>query len=80
MGKLFFFALGVGATVFVVVKGRELARKATPQAVQESFAKKVSGLVDQASQFLSNVQEGSAQREAELRDELGIHDRDAHSA
>lgn len=80
MGKLFFFALGVGATVFVVVKGRELARKATPQAVQESFAKKVSGLVDQASQFLSNVQEGSAQREAELRDELGIHDRDAHRA
>lgn len=80
MGKLFFFALGVGATVFVVVKGRELARKATPQAVQESFAKKVSGLVDHASQFLSNVQEGSAQREAELRDELGIHDRDPHRA
>lgn len=72
MGKFLFFALGVGITVFVVVKGRELAQKATPQHLQDSAAKKVGKLADQVSEFISTVQESMAEREDEIRTELGM--------
>lgn len=74
MRSMFFFALGVGATVFVVVKGRELARKATPAHVQESLASKAGEALDQVSQFFATVKESMDEREAELRTELGIVD------
>ncbi|MBO1030156.1 hypothetical protein IPV09_02260 [Tessaracoccus sp. SD287] len=72
MGKFLFFALGVGITVFVVVKGREIAQKATPQHLQESAAKKVGSLADQVSEFIHTVQDSMAEREDELRTELGM--------
>ncbi|MGA4668486.1 hypothetical protein ACPCG0_01590 [Propionibacteriaceae bacterium Y1923] len=72
MGRFVFFVLGVGVTVFVVVKGRELARKATPQHLQESASQKFSQLVDQVGEFITTVQESMVEREDELRTELGM--------
>ena len=72
MGKFLFFALGVGVTVFVVVKGRQLAQKATPQHLRESAAKRVGRLADQVGEFFTTVQNSMTEREAELRHELGM--------
>ena len=72
MGKFLFFALGVGVTVFVVVKGRQLAQKATPQHLRESAAKRVGRLADQVGEFFTTVQDSMTEREAELRHELGM--------
>lgn len=72
MGRFVFFALGVGVTIFVVVKGRELARKATPQHLQESASQKFGQLVDQVGDFLTTVKDSMAEREEEIRSELGM--------
>ena len=77
MGKVFFFALGVGATVFVVVKGRELARKATPAHLQEQVNRRAQGLAEQAGGFLATLRTSMDERERELRHELGMDERTA---
>lgn len=72
MGRFVFFALGVGVTVLVVVKGRQLAQKATPQHLQESASRRIARLADQVGEFISTVQESMHEREDELRSELGM--------
>ncbi|MGA4507397.1 hypothetical protein ACQB6R_06745 [Propionibacteriaceae bacterium G1746] len=72
MGRFVFFALGVGVTVFVVVKGRELAKKATPQHLQDSASQRFSELIDQVGEFITTVQHSMTEREDELRTELGM--------
>lgn len=72
MRGLFFFGLGVGATVFAVVKGRELARKATPAHLQQTAASRANELLDQVSDFFTTVKTSMDEREGELRRELGM--------
>lgn len=72
MGKVVFFVLGVGITVLVVVKGRELMRKATPAGVQEQVAETAQSWQKRAAEFVSEVTSSMNQREAELREELGL--------
>ncbi|WP_203566415.1 hypothetical protein [Aestuariimicrobium ganziense] len=72
MGKLVWFTVGVGVTVFVVVKGKELMRKATPAGVQEQVAARTESLQHRASEFLSTFTEAMKSREDELRAELNM--------
>lgn len=72
MRKIFWFALGVGATAFVVVKGRQLLAKATPAGISQQVQHKAEGLGQQVSTFLSTVSAGMKEREVELRTELGL--------
>ncbi len=73
MGKrLFWFAVGVGLTALVVVKGREYYERFTPKGVAEQIDKTRTGLVDMVGEFLSTMSEAMETREGELREALGL--------
>lgn len=72
MKKLFWIAVGVGITVVVVVKGREIMRMATPQGVAEQASKVGRNIEGRVAQFVTDVQTHMSSREAELRDALGM--------
>jgi len=73
MGKrLFWFAIGVGITALVVVKGREYYQRYTPKGVAEQIEKSRTGLVDWVGEFISTVGEAMDAREGELREALGL--------
>ena len=73
MGKrLFWFAIGVGITALVVVKGREYYQRYTPKGVAEQIEKSRTGLVDWVGEFLSTMGEAMDAREGELREALGL--------
>ena len=81
--KVFWFSVGIGVGVFVVVKGRQYLRRATPAAVQERVTKSVStaatGAGERLTAFITDARAAMAEREAELRDTLGLseaHDPD----
>lgn len=70
MKRVFWIAVGVGVTIFVVVKGKELMQMATPKGVAEQTSKLGRKLGDRVIGFMDTVQEGMAEREAELREAL----------
>ena len=73
MGKrLFWFAIGVGLTALVVVKGREYYQRYTPKGVADSLEKSRTGLVDWVGDFVSTMGEAMDAREGELREALGL--------
>jgi len=73
MGKrLFWFAIGVGLTAVVVVKGREYYQRYTPKGVAESLEKGRTGLVDWVGDFISTLGDAMNAREGELREALGL--------
>ncbi len=73
MGKrLFWFAIGVGITALVVVKGREYYQRYTPKGVAEQIEKSRTGLVDWVGEFVSTMGEAMDAREGELREALGL--------
>lgn len=72
MKKFFWIAVGVGITVLVITKGKEIARRATPAGVAEQASKIGRSLEHRVTDFVHTVQENMAIREAELRDALDI--------
>jgi hypothetical protein len=73
MGKrLFWFAIGVGITALVVVKGREYYQRYTPKGVAEQIEKSRTGLVDWVGEFITTMGEAMDAREVELREALGL--------
>ena len=70
--RLFWFALGAGVAVFVFVKIRESLRRASPQAVGQRVADQAAGLGASARDFTDRVRAAMAEREAEIRTELGL--------
>lgn len=72
MKKLFWVAVGVGITVLVVVKGKELLHRATPQGVAEQAGKLGRSLGGRISDFVDTVSENMAAREAEIREALDM--------
>ena len=70
--RFFWFALGAGVAVFVVVKIRNVLRRATPQAVGQRVADQAAGLGASARDFTDRVRAAMAEREAEIRSELGL--------
>ncbi len=74
MRQVFWFTVGVGATVFIVIKVRGAMQKATPQALGQRVAGSAAGLGERAQDFAAQVRAGMAEREAELRETLGLAD------
>ena len=72
--RVFWFGVGAGAAVFVVVKVRTYARQATPQAVGHKVADSAAGITDSVRDFTARVRAAMAEREAELRDALTLPD------
>ena len=72
IGRFFWFALGAGVAIFVFVKIRNSLRRATPQAVGQRVVDQASGLGASARGFTDRVRAAMAEREAEIRTELGL--------
>ena len=74
MKRFLWFAVGVGVAVVVVWKGRALVKKWTPAGVAGQLDHARAGLTDSVSDFFATLNEAKTQREAELRDALGLDD------
>ena len=72
MRKVFWFAVGAGVTVFVVVKGRQLWQRATPQAIAQRASESAQGVSASVQDFVVRLRAAMAERETELRDTLGL--------
>jgi uncharacterized protein HemX len=70
--RLFWFALGAGVATFVFVKIRRALTKATPDAIGQRVADTAAGVGASARDFTERLRAAMAEREAELRDELGL--------
>jgi len=70
--RLFYIALGATAGVLVVRRVSAAANKWTP----EGIATQAGGVGDRVAQWWAEVQHFAAEREAELRDALGLEQED----
>ena len=68
MRRLFYVAFGAAAGVLVVRRLTEVANKWTP----EGIANQAGGVGDKLSLWWAEVQHHAAEREAELREALGL--------
>ena len=74
IGRIFWFLLGAGLAIFVFVKIRDALRQATPEAVGQRVADGAAGVGASARDFTERVRAAMAEREAEIRAELGLPD------
>lgn len=72
MKQLFWIAVGVGLSVLVVVKGREYLAKVTPKGFTDEVVAQGQGIVTRVREFVADIHSGMNEREAELRDALGM--------
>jgi hypothetical protein len=72
--RLFWFAIGAGVAVFVLVKIRGYVKKTSPDAIGRRVAESASGVSQSAQGFVDRLRAGMAERETELRESLGLPD------
>jgi Family of unknown function (DUF6167) len=72
--RLFWFAIGAGVAVFVIMRIRAYLKKARPEAIGHRVAESASGITESARGFVDRVRAGMAERETELRDTLNLPD------
>ncbi|MGB7964626.1 MAG: hypothetical protein WCF12_16915 [Propionicimonas sp.] len=73
MGRRFlWFTVGVGLTLFIVVKGREYYEKFTPKGVATQLDKTRAAATDWIGEFITTMGEAMDEREGELREALGL--------
>lgn len=73
MGKrLFWFTVGIGLAVVVVLKGKEYYERFTPKGVADQITRGRQGASDWMSNFFGDLNGAMAQREAELREATGL--------
>lgn len=72
MKRLFWFTVGVGVAVFVVVKGKELYHRYTPKGVVEQLDKAKDDAGSWIGDFFTTMGEAMDARESELREALGL--------
>ena len=70
--RVFYIALGATVGILVVRKASQAAQRFTPAGVQSSMTGALGGLGDAIREFGANVREGMAEREDQLRTELGL--------
>jgi hypothetical protein len=70
--RMFYLALGATVGVLVVRKASQAARRFTPAGVQSSVTGAFGGLGDSLRDFGASIREGMAEREDQLRTELGL--------
>ncbi|WP_375425107.1 DUF6167 family protein [uncultured Friedmanniella sp.] len=78
--RLLWFAVGAGFALWAWSKLRGYLRRASPEAVGQRVAESAAGLTDSARDFVDRVRAASAEREAELRDAVGLTDEPPHPA
>jgi len=71
-GRVFWFAVGAGVTIYVVVKARDYIDKHSPEALVDKVQQTVVDAGSSARAFAARVRAASAEREAELRETLGL--------
>lgn len=72
IGRLLFFVLGTLLGVFVVLRLRDLLRRSTPDAVADKVGQARDGLGERVGEFAATFRTAMHEREAELRDALGM--------
>ena len=70
MRRLFWVGFGAGAGIFVMRKATRTAEAYSP----EGLARSVAALGDSVRYFIEEVRAGMSEREAELREALGLED------
>ena len=68
--RFWWFAIGVGLTVVVVWKGRELYQRYTPAGLAGQLEDARASLAERASDFMATLRDAMSEREAELREAL----------
>jgi hypothetical protein len=71
-GRVFWFAVGAGVTIYVVVKARDYIDKHSPEALVDKVQQTVIDAGETTRAFVARVRAASAEREAELRETLGL--------
>ncbi|TDU02743.1 hypothetical protein EDD99_1144 [Streptomyces sp. 846.5] len=72
MRRIFWMAVGAGATVWTVNKANRLARSITPGSLADTAAQGAVELGGAVRSFAGEVRAGMLQRELELNRELGL--------
>ena len=73
MGKRFFWvAVGIGVAAVVVLKGKEYYHRFTPAGVTEQIDRTSRNVGAWVGDFVDTLTEAMADREAELREALGL--------
>ena len=70
--RLFWFAVGVGVTALLVVKGREYYQRFTPKSVTQQVEKTARGARSFVGDFFDTMTTAMDERETELREALGL--------
>ncbi len=73
--RLFYVALGASVGVLLVRRASQAASRYTPAGVQSRLSGSAGGIGGKVREFLGEVRVGMAEREAELRSELGLDGR-----
>ncbi|MFI6155422.1 DUF6167 family protein [Kitasatospora sp. NPDC051170] len=73
MARIFWMAVGAGATVWAMKKANEAVHRLTPDSLSGTAARGALQLGDLAKQFAQDVRAGMAEREEQLKDDLGLH-------
>lgn len=72
MRRLFWLLVGAGIAVFIVLRGRAMLERLTPQGVSRQVEKKGQEAAAGLGDFMGTLRVSMAQREAELREELNL--------
>ncbi len=72
--RMFWFALGAGLAVWGVSKARRSLESGSPRALGHRVAASAAGVGESARDFTDRVRAAMAEREAELRDAIGLPD------
>lgn len=72
MRRIFWMAVGAGATVWTINKANRVARSLTPGSLADSAARGAVDLGGAVRSFAGEVRAGMLQRELELNRELGL--------
>ncbi|MFE9425384.1 DUF6167 family protein [Kitasatospora sp. NPDC006697] len=70
--RIFWMTVGAGAAVWAMNKANEASRRLTPDSLSGTAARGALRLGDAARQFAKDVQAGMAEREEQLRADLGL--------
>ena len=70
--RIFWMAVGAGATVWAMNKANEAVHRLTPDSLSGTAARGALHLGDAAKRFAGDVRAGMAEREEQLRGELGL--------
>ena len=73
--RLFYIALGATVGVLIVRKASQAAQRFTPGGMQSSMTGALGGLGEAIREFTAEMRDGMAEREEQLRSDLGLDGR-----